>query len=303
MVERDVSDDDPVYNLMLRMLYEVAAFNSRRWTPSEALEEFFRIKAILVDHLPRLHPKIAKMGLGRGALFSMFADRWEGKVSRLHMWSVCFTRTFLLLSAYVFFMLNAFGKADEFSKGDDVWAHKKKPEQPNAKAAGGLCDLVYEGDPSIAQKCAADVAGVMRCTVPLPPFLERPYGEVNPKAKLLGMANSWVLAFLRSAASGQPVAIYLAPDLVPEMEAAKAYLIKAGWDAGLNRFASTAGSELFVAQATSVFAAPHTHGDGSGRREIRAAHCLWRRRCTQQCSTATLETRPMCAVYRGDRCT
>jgi hypothetical protein len=265
VVERDVPDQDPVYAQMPLMLAAVEAFKLRAWTPPEALDEFFRIKALLVDHLPQLHPKVAKLGLGRGTLFSLIAERWEGKTTRLHMWSVCFTRTFLLLSdplaAYVFFMLNAFGKADEFSKVDDLWAHKRKPEQPDKKRAGALCDLVYDAEPGIPLACAADVAAVMRHTLPLPTFLgDIPMEEVEAavvsKPKLLGVANSWVVAFLKSAATGEPVQHFLAPGLVHEMEAAKAYLTLAGWEAGVNQFARASLGSRDGGEGTSVFYPP-----------------------------------------------
>ena len=241
VADRGVPEDDPVYVQLPKMMAAVEAFKARAWTPPNALEEFFRIKALLVDHLPRLHPKVAKLGLGRGTLYSLIAEQWEGRATRLHMWSVCLTRTFLLLSdplaAYVFYMLNAFGKSDEFSKTDHVWAHKRKPEQPDKKRAGALCDLVYEAEPGIMRACAADVTAMMRDT------------------KLLGVANRWVVALLRSAASGEPIQSLLPPYLVREMEAAKAYLTRAGWEAGVNRFARAALGGEFKGRA-SVFHPP-----------------------------------------------
>lgn len=257
VAKRDLPDgDDPVYQLVPRMESEIKDFKElvlirygRYKAPNtlqEALHTFLHIKAILVDSLPQLHPKIAKMALGRGALFSLIRVPWEGAHSRLHMWTVCFARLYLLLTdshmAYTFFMLNAFGKSDEWSKFDDLWAQKRKPLTPDPEKRinpGALCDLVHSGDGGVvAAACASQVVQAMSSTAPLPHFLGvgSESAHAAAKAKLLGVANDWVVEFLRNIANGEPIGSSLSPELAAEMNRAKTFLSEAGWEAGFNTF-------------------------------------------------------------------
>lgn len=212
--------------------------------PAKALHDFLKVKNIIVQCIPNLSAKVAKMGLGRCTLYKLISKQWEGEELRLHMWSVCFMRVFLLLSdplsAYVFYMTNAFGKSDEFSKVDELWAHKRVSQKLSHRPdPGPLCDLLNDDQ----GRYADDIQELMCKTVPLPAFLTG-YAD-NDKPKMLGVANSWVLYFLMAAAGGPSVQSQMQPSLFKQMESAKNFLKKCGWEKGVNEFRGAAG--LFVA--------------------------------------------------------
>ena len=258
--EKGVPESDPVYTLLTLMTAEFEAMlllSTKKLSAEASFEEFKRIKGILLNSLPLLHPKIAKMGLGRGALFSLISEKWEGKETRLHMWSVFFARVYMLCSdpvcAYTFFVLNVFGDWHEFSKFDALWADLNKPQDPLFKKSGGaLCDL-RSADAAIATECAQrvealmsrkasfSIAGVVRTS---------PYtcGETMMEdPKLLSVANNWVIVLLMHQVQfprgvyagggfgGAPDS-YMSEGLIEEMEQAKRLLTSAGWDTDFNRF-------------------------------------------------------------------
>ena len=236
------------------------AFEGRDFgTPAEALDAFLRVKDIIAQRIPQLTPKVAKMGLGRCTLFNCMGAQWEGDALRLHMWSVCFMRVFLLLnaplSAYVFYMTNAFGKSDEFSKHDNLWAHQRKSAKlTEDHDPGALCDLEsYSTD--IRWDCDRSIQKVMCHTVPLPNFLGHgvPENQVDSNYRKLGVANSWVIYFLMEAAGGPSVEKQMPRALYEQMMSAKNYLVNCGWAAGVDAFSATRSVGLYAAAPNSVF--------------------------------------------------
>ncbi len=258
VTEKSVPLSDPVYVLLPEMaaaLEEMKCSNKEvvlKKSAEESLAEFCRIKGMLVDSLQQLNPKVAKMGLGRGVLFSVMGEQWEGRGTRLHMWSVFFTRTFLLCNdaecAYSFYMFNAFGERDEISKHDALWAILNKPQDPVIKKAGGgaLCDL-GSTDALIARACAERIEGVMLRTAGWlsagAAATQEAVADYGSR-KLLGVANGWVSAWLKyhvqaekegSAPQMLPLSDFMGEELVVEMLAAREYLVSAGWESEFNR--------------------------------------------------------------------
>ena len=243
-----------------QLIASAKAFEDRKFgTPSEALNAFLQVKNIIAQRIPQLTPKVAKMGLGRCTLFNCMGAQWEGDALRLHMWSVCFTRVFLLLnaplSAYVFYMTNAFGKSDEFSKHDNLWAHQRTSAKlTEYHDPGALCDLVSHHT-GTREKCDEDIQNVMCHTLPLPNCLGHgvPENEVDANYRKLGVANSWVIYFLMEAAGKSSVEEKMPRELYKQMMSAKNYLVNCGWAAGIDAFSATRSGGLYVAAPSSVF--------------------------------------------------
>ena len=227
---KKIDASDPTHTLLPSMVSDVAVFKEEVFhkTSEEALERFGCIKQPMLDALRGMDPRVAKMGLGRGTLFSVMGSRWEGE-GRLHMWSVFFARIFLLCEAgdaavYTFFMLNVYGIQCEFSDKDNVWAILNKSQL----GGGALCDLLLSSEQTKEQE---KIKALMQSD-------ER-------KHKLLGVANGWVAAWLKHRVGFSETPLFSSePELENEMEAAKEYLCRIGWD--------TAFLRIFVPDSTTT---------------------------------------------------
>lgn len=210
---KKVDASDPIHLLLPSLMHDVKLFKAAVLdiTAEEALEWFGCIKQPLLNALQGMDPRVAKMAIGRCTLFPVMGSRWEGE-GRLHMWSVFFTRIFLLCEAgdeavYTFFMLNVKGIQCEFSDKDNLWAILNKSQS----GGGALCDLLLEPKKQEQMKIEALMQSDER------------------QHKLLGMTNGWVAEWLKYRV-GFSKTLFSDPNLKIEMEAAEEYLSLIGWD-------------------------------------------------------------------------
>jgi hypothetical protein len=200
-------DDDPIVKTCIAHADELRGW----WTANrdnkdvEAWAEMFWWSVVaILDVIHLAHPKVAKMGVGRAVSFPCIKTSWDTYAVPM----VALARRAMLCADPVQLYINSlcgWAKSDEFSTGDEIWAHRIKP----LKAGMGPLDVFL---PQMV----------------LDKDLNGKRGEIlelmRGGTRLLGTANAMALNSIKSEGLHGPLAD---PEVI-------AYLKKIGWEEWFN---------------------------------------------------------------------